>query len=162
MTNVLLEKKGHIAVATINRPKALNALNSQVLEDLDELIGLVNTDEEIRVLILAAAAFFFFKGFFQHIDADNCQQRKGNPMVHRLNGIGKERAQEEADGRHQRLKTAEPEAAGHAGLQRSLLHCQALADGNRKGIHTDTHSQQKQFSNSHKKTPVPVHSGTEV
>ena len=31
MTNVLLEKKGHIAIATINRPKALNALNSDVL-----------------------------------------------------------------------------------------------------------------------------------
>ena len=26
MTNILLEKKGLIAVATINRPKALNAL----------------------------------------------------------------------------------------------------------------------------------------
>ena len=35
VTNVLLEKKGNIAVATINRPKALNALNSQVLEDLN-------------------------------------------------------------------------------------------------------------------------------
>ena len=38
MTNVLLEKKGHIAGATINRPKALNALNSQVLEDIDQLV----------------------------------------------------------------------------------------------------------------------------
>ena len=55
MTNVLLEKKGNIAVATINRPKALNALNSQVLEDLDELIALVNADEEIRALVLTGA-----------------------------------------------------------------------------------------------------------
>ena len=37
MPNILLEKKGLIAVATINRPKALNALNSEVLTDLDEL-----------------------------------------------------------------------------------------------------------------------------
>ena len=44
MTNVLLEKKGNIAVATINRPKALNALNSQVLEDLNELVELVKAD----------------------------------------------------------------------------------------------------------------------
>ena len=28
MTHVLLEKKGNIAIATINRPAALNALNS--------------------------------------------------------------------------------------------------------------------------------------
>jgi len=52
VTNVLLEKKGNIAVATINRPKALNALNSQVLEDLNELVELVKADEEIRALVL--------------------------------------------------------------------------------------------------------------
>ena len=55
MTNVLLEKKGYYAVATINRPKALNALNSQVLEDLNELVDLVNADEEIRALVLTGA-----------------------------------------------------------------------------------------------------------
>ena len=55
MTNVLLEKKGNIAVATINRPKALNALNSQVLEDLNELVELVKADEEIRALVLTGA-----------------------------------------------------------------------------------------------------------
>lgn len=55
MTNILLEKKGSIAVATINRPKALNALNSQVLEDLNELLDLVNADKEIRALVLTGS-----------------------------------------------------------------------------------------------------------
>ena len=55
MTNILLEKKGSIAVATINRPKALNALNSQVLEDLNELLDLVKADEEIRALVLTGS-----------------------------------------------------------------------------------------------------------
>ena len=55
VTNVLLEKKGNIAVATINRPKALNALNSQVLEDLNELVDLVSADEEIRALVLTGS-----------------------------------------------------------------------------------------------------------
>ena len=55
MTNVLLEKKGHIAVATINRPKALNALNSEVLEDLNELVDMVNADEDIYALVLTGA-----------------------------------------------------------------------------------------------------------
>ena len=55
MTNVLLEKKGHYAVATINRPKALNALNSQVLEDLNELVDVVAADEEIRARVLTGA-----------------------------------------------------------------------------------------------------------
>ena len=55
MTNILLEKKGLYAVATINRPKALNALNSEVLADLNELVETVNADEEIRALVLTGA-----------------------------------------------------------------------------------------------------------
>ncbi|NRZ88321.1 enoyl-CoA hydratase/carnithine racemase [Clostridium beijerinckii] len=35
LKNVILEKEGHLAIVTINRPKALNALNSETLKDLD-------------------------------------------------------------------------------------------------------------------------------
>ena len=55
MTNVLLEKKGNIAVATINRPKALNALNSAVVADLDEMIVQIMADEEIRALVITGS-----------------------------------------------------------------------------------------------------------
>ena len=55
VTNVLLEKKGQIAVATINRPKALNALNSQVLEDINELLDAVCGDADIRALVITGA-----------------------------------------------------------------------------------------------------------
>jgi len=53
--NVLLEKKEHIAIATINRPQALNALNSEVLTDLDELVAEVTADKDIYALILIGA-----------------------------------------------------------------------------------------------------------
>ena len=55
MTNVLLEKKGNIAVATINRPKALNALNSEVLAYLGELVEIVKADSEIRALVITGS-----------------------------------------------------------------------------------------------------------
>ena len=55
MTNVLLEKKGNIAVATINRPQALNALNSDVLTDLDELVNVVSADSDIRALVITGS-----------------------------------------------------------------------------------------------------------
>lgn len=55
MTNILLEKKGLIAVATINRPKALNALNSEVLTDLDELVSAVKADADIRALVITGS-----------------------------------------------------------------------------------------------------------
>jgi enoyl-CoA hydratase len=55
MTHILLEKKGNVAIATIDRPKALNALNSEVLNDLNTLVDTVNADPEIRVLILTGS-----------------------------------------------------------------------------------------------------------
>ena len=52
---VLVEREGHLATVTINRPKQLNALNSQTLTELkaafDELAG----DAELRVVILTGA-----------------------------------------------------------------------------------------------------------
>mgnify|MGYP002625353844 CR=1 FL=1 len=55
MTQIRLEKKGQIAVAAIDRPKALNALNSAVLDELNELLDAVRRDAEIRVLILTGS-----------------------------------------------------------------------------------------------------------
>ena len=55
MTLVQLTKKGQIAVAVIDRAKALNALNSAVLDDLNALIDAVCADEEIRALVLTGA-----------------------------------------------------------------------------------------------------------
>ena len=46
------EKKDGIGIATINRPEALNALNSTVISELEQLIGEVEKDEgEIRLLL---------------------------------------------------------------------------------------------------------------
>ena len=55
MIHVLLEKRGHVAVATVNRPQALNALNSEVLDDLNELVDTVRADGDIYALILTGA-----------------------------------------------------------------------------------------------------------
>ncbi len=54
MAYVLYEQKGAIGVVTINRPEALNALNSQVLEDLEATFKAVNLDE-VRCLVLTGA-----------------------------------------------------------------------------------------------------------
>lgn len=55
MTHILLEKKDHVAIATVNRPKALNALNSEVLNDLNTLLNEIAADPEIRVLVLTGS-----------------------------------------------------------------------------------------------------------
>jgi len=51
----LLEVKNGIGYITINRPEALNALSSQVLADLNEVLDQVEKSEEIRVVIVTGA-----------------------------------------------------------------------------------------------------------
>ena len=48
------EVDGQVGIITINRPKALNALNSEVLKELDATIDAVDLDA-IRCLILTGA-----------------------------------------------------------------------------------------------------------
>ena len=45
---------GQVGIITINRPKALNALNSEVLKELDAVIDAVDLDV-IRCLVLTGA-----------------------------------------------------------------------------------------------------------
>ena len=54
MEFVRYEAEGQIGILTIDRPKALNALNSQVLDDLNEALDQVDVDV-IRALIITGA-----------------------------------------------------------------------------------------------------------
>ena len=54
MEFIVYEQKGAYGIITISREKALNALNSQVLEELDATLDAVNLDE-VRCLILTGA-----------------------------------------------------------------------------------------------------------
>lgn len=54
MEFILYEQNGAVGKITINREKALNALNSTVLEELDKTLNAVNLDE-VRCLILTGA-----------------------------------------------------------------------------------------------------------
>lgn len=54
MDYILYEQKGQTGIITINREKALNALNSQVLDELNATLDAVNLDE-VRCLILTGA-----------------------------------------------------------------------------------------------------------
>ncbi|MCI5952728.1 MAG: enoyl-CoA hydratase-related protein [Anaerostipes sp.] len=51
---VTYEQEGFVGLITINRPKALNALNSEVLKDLEAVIDAVDLDNT-RALILTGA-----------------------------------------------------------------------------------------------------------
>ena len=55
LENVLYEKKGVVAYVTLNRPKVLNALNTNTWEDLRTAFEAARDDEEVRGVILTGA-----------------------------------------------------------------------------------------------------------
>ncbi|AJG98792.1 crotonase [Clostridium beijerinckii] len=55
LKNVILEKEGHLAIVTINRPKALNALNSETLKDLDAVLEDLEKDSNVYTVIVTGA-----------------------------------------------------------------------------------------------------------
>jgi len=53
--NVILEREGAIAILTVNRPKALNALDALTFDEIEAAVNEVGNDSEIRVLIVTGS-----------------------------------------------------------------------------------------------------------
>lgn len=59
---VTVQQQGHVGVVTIDRQEALNALNTQVLTDLEHALDEVEANEGIYVLVLTGAGRSFVAG----------------------------------------------------------------------------------------------------
>jgi len=59
---VQYEVHGNIAIVTIDRPDALNALNLDVLTDLEQVIAQAEKDQDVYVLIVTGAGRSFVAG----------------------------------------------------------------------------------------------------
>lgn len=55
METILLEYTGHVATLTINRPKALNALSTQVLTEMNQALDEVEANNDVYALIITGA-----------------------------------------------------------------------------------------------------------
>lgn len=55
MQNVLLERDGHLAVVTVNRPTKLNALDDQTIADLDACIAQLSADPAVGAIVITGA-----------------------------------------------------------------------------------------------------------
>ena len=81
MSFVTLEAKGPIGILTMNRPEALNALNEQVLRDLDAALDQAAAQDDILVLVLTGAGRSFVAG------ADIAQMKDLSPMEAKRFGL---------------------------------------------------------------------------
>jgi enoyl-CoA hydratase/carnithine racemase len=59
---VLYEKRGAIAVVTLNRPRQFNAYNMAMRDDLFATLGAIHDDSEVRAMILRGAGASFSTG----------------------------------------------------------------------------------------------------
>ncbi len=96
LNNVILEKEGKVAVVTINRPKALNALNSETLKELDYVVSELEKDEDIYAVILTGSgekAFVAGADITEMKDLSTMEGRKfsilGNKVFRRLETLDK-------------------------------------------------------------------------
>ncbi|MFE3542604.1 enoyl-CoA hydratase [Nocardia sp. NPDC059177] len=59
---ILLERKNRVGWITLNRPKALNALNTQVLDDIVAALDELERDDEIGAVVITGSAKAFAAG----------------------------------------------------------------------------------------------------
>ena len=50
--NIIFTTEGSVAIIKINRPKALNAINPGVLQDINNALDIIESDVSIKVLVL--------------------------------------------------------------------------------------------------------------
>jgi enoyl-CoA hydratase len=59
---ILYQVEGHVATITLNRPEVANAQSSQLIDELDVALDRADADDDVRVVILAAAGKHFSSG----------------------------------------------------------------------------------------------------
>jgi enoyl-CoA hydratase/carnithine racemase len=71
----LYEVEGEIGILTLNRPKVVNAVNSRMLEELNQFWQERQEDTDVRVIILRGAGE---KGFCSGVDTKETSESLGN------------------------------------------------------------------------------------
>jgi enoyl-CoA hydratase len=60
--NILVRTEGNVAIVTLNRPQALNALNSALMDELTAAIDAFEADDQVRCVIITGSEKAFAAG----------------------------------------------------------------------------------------------------
>lgn len=78
--NILLDKKNHIAILSLNRESVLNALNTQVLKEINTILDDIESDKDTYVVIITGKGKAFIAG------ADIAEMKNKTPNEGRIFG----------------------------------------------------------------------------
>ena len=79
---LLIEKKGAVDWVTMNRPEALNTLNTQLVDDLLDYFAKLYFDRSVRIVVLRGAGRAFCAG----LDIKESSQRRNTPNTYTAAG----------------------------------------------------------------------------
>ena len=60
--NILVERRGRVGLVTLNRPQALNALNTALMNELVDAVTAMDTDPDIGAVVITGSAKAFAAG----------------------------------------------------------------------------------------------------
>ncbi len=81
-TDLLVEKKDHVGIITLNRPDRLNAISGRMLDSFSKALVEMNRDEDVRVIVITGAG----RGFCAGLDLQ--AQLSGNAFAEGEEGGG--------------------------------------------------------------------------
>jgi enoyl-CoA hydratase/carnithine racemase len=73
VSEVLVERDGHVATLVLNRPDRLNAISGPMLEQLSQRLLELDADREVRVIVLTGAG----RGFCAGLDLEDAASGAG-------------------------------------------------------------------------------------
>ena len=89
MAFVEFEQRGHVGLITINRPEVLNALNLEVIEQLDDILLRAESQEDVHVIVIPGPGRSFVAGAdigemvnYTADDAKRFSHHGNNTMMH--------------------------------------------------------------------------------
>ena len=74
-TTLRLERRGHVAVVTLDRPDKLNAMDATLRDELVEVAGETRADDEVRAVVFTGAG----RGFCAGVDLSGGRADDGTP-----------------------------------------------------------------------------------
>jgi enoyl-CoA hydratase len=90
-SHILLEVENHVATLSLNRPEVLNALNREMVDEIDQAVDRIARDGDIRVVILTGAGKHFAAGAdvsnMAELNPEEARQFAFTPTINKVESL---------------------------------------------------------------------------